>query len=111
MVSPHLLSRVGALQSGALAGVTLSFDDLLQFYLFIISGNFGFGIDEHIDLGIKYDTSTGIFGMDFTIVLKRAGQRVHLRRAKTNRIGKFQRVTQDDAKLWFIENLGGTILN
>merc|ERR1712039_487346 len=29
-------------------------------------GNFGFGIDEHIDLGIKYDTSTGIFGMDFT---------------------------------------------
>merc|ERR1739844_408485 len=30
-------------------------------------GNFGFGIDEHIDLGIKYDTSTGIFGMDFTV--------------------------------------------
>ena len=26
------------------------------------SGNFGFGIDEHIDLGIKYDPSTGIYG-------------------------------------------------
>ena len=24
-----------------------------------VSGNFGFGIDEHIDLGIKYDPSTG----------------------------------------------------
>ena len=27
--------------------------------------NFGFGIEEHIDLGIKNDTNTGIFGMDF----------------------------------------------
>jgi len=45
-------------------------------------GNFGFGIDEHIDLGIKYDTSTGIFGMDFYVVLCRAGKRVSKRRAK-----------------------------
>jgi len=44
--------------------------------LIIILGNFGFGIDEHIDLGIKYDTSTGIFGMDFYVVLCRAGKRV-----------------------------------
>jgi len=49
--------------------------------------------------------------MDFTVVLKRAGDRVAHRRAKQARVGKFQRVTQDDAKLWFIENLGGTILN
>merc|ERR1712187_851134 len=56
-------------------------------------GNFGFGIDEHIDLGIKYDTSTGIFGMDFYVVLKRPGNRVARRRAKTNRVGKFQKVT------------------
>ena len=74
-------------------------------------GNFGFGIDEHIDLGIKYDTSTGIFGMDFYVVLKRPGNRVSKRRAKTNRVGKFQKVTKDDAKLWFIENCGGSILN
>ena len=39
-------------------------------------GNFGFGIDEHIDLGIKYDPSTGIYGMDFYVVLARAGKRV-----------------------------------
>ena len=78
---------------------------------FWLIGSFGFGIDEHIDLGIKYDTSTGIFGMDFTIVLKRPGDRVSTRRAKKNRVGKFQRVMMDDAKLWFIEELGGTILN
>lgn len=80
-------------------------------YLLYSLGNFGFGIDEHIDLGIKYDTSTGIFGMDFTVVLKRAGSRVSKRRAQRSRVGKFQRVGQDDAKLWFIEELGGTILN
>merc|ERR1719158_2823063 len=57
-------------------------------------GNFGFGIDEHIDLGIKYDTSTGIFGMDFYVVLCRAGKRVAKRRARTNRFGKFQKVTK-----------------
>merc|ERR1711981_563012 len=78
---------------------------------FSADGNFGFGIDEHIDLGIKYDTNTGIFGMDFYVVLTRAGKRVSKRRARTNRFGKFQRVTSDDAKLWFIEKLGGTILN
>merc|ERR1712097_56642 len=60
------------------------------------SGNFGFGIDEHIDLGIKYDTSTGIFGMDFTIVLKRPGDRVAHRRSRRCRVGKFQRVHMDD---------------
>ena len=82
-----------------------------SFIYYYILGNFGFGIDEHIDLGIKYDTSTGIFGMDFYVVLCRTGKRVAKRRAKTNRVGKFQRVTKDDAKLWFIEKLGGSILN
>merc|ERR1711975_91822 len=37
-------------------------------------GCFGFGIQEHIDLGIKYDPSIGIFGMDFFVVLERPGQ-------------------------------------
>merc|ERR1712216_166858 len=40
------------------------------------AGSFGFGITEHIDLGIKYDPSTGIYGMDFYIHLARPGQRV-----------------------------------
>src|SRR5258708_13097112 len=33
------------------------------------TGNFGFGIQEHIDLGARYDPSIGIFGMDFYIVM------------------------------------------
>ena len=42
------------------------------------TGNFGFGIEEHIDLGIKYDPNTGIYGMDFYVVLAR--QAVALRK-------------------------------
>ena len=30
------------------------------------TGNFGFAIQEHIDLGIKCDPSIGIYGLDFT---------------------------------------------
>ena len=37
------------------------------------TGNFGFGVEEHIDLGIKYDPGIGIFGMDLCVRL------VHLR--------------------------------
>ena len=33
--------------------------------LFSATGNFGFGIDEHIDLGINYDPRIDIFGLDF----------------------------------------------
>jgi large subunit ribosomal protein L11e len=38
------------------------------------NGNFGFGIQEHIDLGIKYDPSIGIYGLDFYVVLGRPGK-------------------------------------
>ena len=39
------------------------------------TGNFGFGIEEHIDLGIKYDPTIGIYGMDFYAVMARPGLR------------------------------------
>merc|ERR1712144_134935 len=68
---------------------------------FSAEGNFGFGIDEHIDLGIKYDVSTGIFGMDFYVILGRAGKRVSKRKHATGKFGKFQRITSDEAKQWF----------
>ncbi|KAJ4455595.1 putative 60S ribosomal protein L11 [Paratrimastix pyriformis] len=65
------------------------------------SGNFGFGIQEHIDLGIKYDPSTGIYGMDFYVVLGRPGYRVARRRRQNNHIGKAHKVTKEDAIEWF----------
>ena len=64
-------------------------------------GNFGFGIEEHIDLGIKYDPYTGIFGMDFYVVLTRAGKRVQYRKAKRARMGLHHKVTREEAIKWF----------
>lgn len=54
---------------------------------FSAEGTFGFGIDEHIDLGIKYDPSTGIYGMDFFVVLSRAGKRVAKRKIRRAKFG------------------------
>merc|ERR1711861_38916 len=64
-------------------------------------GNFGFGIQEHIDLGIKYDPSTGIYGMDFYVVLKRAGNRVLKRKSRTGRVGANHRVVKEEGIQWF----------
>ncbi|KAJ8476656.1 hypothetical protein OPV22_020383 [Ensete ventricosum] len=75
------------------------------------TGCFGFGIQEHIDLGIKYDPSTGIYGMDFFVVLERAGYRVARRRRCKSRVGIQHRVTKEDAMKWFQVKYEGVILN
>merc|ERR1711943_32869 len=62
---------------------------------FSASGNFGFGVNEHIDLGLKYDPQTGIYGMDFYIVLKRPGFNVAKKKAKRGRIAPAHRVTKE----------------
>jgi large subunit ribosomal protein L11e len=64
-------------------------------------GNFGFGIQEHIDLGLRYDPYTGIFGMDFYVVLGRPGGRVSERRRCRARLGTNQRVSKEEAIEWF----------
>jgi len=73
------------------------------------TGNFGFGIQEHIDLGLKYDPAVGIYGMDFYVVLSRAGRRVGLRKHKRARVGIHHQVTREDAKKWFVTKFGGHI--
>lgn len=75
------------------------------------TGGFGFGIDEHIDLGIKYDPSIGIYGMDFIVVLSRPGLRVSKRKIKKARVGNKQRITKEEAMQWFVKNYDGVLLN
>lgn len=73
------------------------------------TGNFGFGIQEHIDLGMKYDPYTGIFGMDFYVVLRRPGTRVSLRKRCRSRIGAPQRISKEEAMEWFKRKFDGAI--
>jgi large subunit ribosomal protein L11e len=85
-------------------------DNELKAGHFSSTGNFGFGIQEHIDLGMKYDPNTGIYGMDFFCVLKRRGMRVGKRKQRTGRVGRFHLVTKDESQKWFVEKLGGSLI-
>lgn len=73
-------------------------------------GNFGFGIQEHIDLGIKYDPSIGIYGMDFYVVLGRAGYDIGKRKHKKASMGAAHRIGKDEAIKWFQQTYEGVIL-
>jgi len=73
------------------------------------SGNFGFGVDEHIDLGIKYDPTIGIYGMDFYVVLGRPGFRVSARRRARAPVGTKHRVTKEEAIKWFEDTFEGIV--
>merc|ERR1712176_1394668 len=74
------------------------------------TGNFGFGINEHIDLGIKYDPTTGIYGMDFFICLTRPGARVARRKVRKARVGFPHKITKEDSIKWFQDKFEGVVL-
>ena len=73
-------------------------------------GNFGFGIEEHIDLGIKYDPSIGIYGMDFYVMLARPGFNVRYRRRKKNKVGSSHRLSKNEGMRWFQQKYDGILL-
>merc|ERR1711902_480331 len=74
------------------------------------SGAFGFGVQEHIDLGIKYDPGIGIYGMDFYVVMKRPGYCITQRRRMKSKIGPKHKVTKEEAMKWFQQKYDGIIL-
>ena len=74
------------------------------------TGNFGFGINEHIDLGIKYDPTTGIYGMDFYVCLERPGFRVARRKARQGKVGIKHKIQKEDAIKWFQQKYEGIVL-
>merc|ERR1712045_989878 len=77
---------------------------------FSATGNFGFGVQEHIDLGIKYDPGIGIYGMDFYVVLKRPGFSITQRRRRKAKIGLQHKLTETDGQRWFQTKYDGIIL-
>merc|ERR1712072_1103017 len=77
---------------------------------FCKNGSFGFGISEHIDLGIKYDPSTGIYGMDFYVHLARPGGRVNRRKHCRSRMGAPHKLVREDAMKWSKTKYDGVIL-
>lgn len=77
---------------------------------FSSTGNFGFGVDEHIDLGIKYDPGIGIYGMDFYVVMGRAGARITRRKRARSVVGNNHITTKEDTIDWFKQRYDAEVL-
>ncbi|MFW5912503.1 MAG: 50S ribosomal protein L5 [Candidatus Hadarchaeota archaeon] len=80
-----------------------SFDD---------SGNFSFGIDEHIEIPkMEYDPDVGIFGLDVSVDLVRPGFRVAKRRREPKKIPSSHRIDKEEAIEFVEENLEVRVVN
>ena len=73
--------------------------------------NFGFGISKYIDLGTKYDPTTGIYGMDFFVCLTRLGAWVTRHKVQQAQVGSPHRTKQEDAVQWFQDKFEGAVLS
>ncbi len=79
-----------------------SFDDF---------GNCSFGIKEHIEIpGVRYSPDIGIFGMNVSAVLERAGYRVARRNRSPAKIGKKHRVGRQESEEFFKKNFAVEIV-
>jgi large subunit ribosomal protein L5 len=59
----------------------------------ISENNFSFGIEEYIEVpGMEYQRDIGIMGFDITVVFKRTGRRVKLKKIKRGKIPKRQNI-------------------
>ena len=71
----------------------------------VSDNNFSFGIKEYIEIpGMEYQRDLGIMGLDVTVVFKRMGRRVKLRKAKPGKIPARQKITREEIIKFMEEN-------
>lgn len=74
------------------------------------TGNFAFGIREHIDVpGTRYDPQTGIIGMDVMATVERPGFRVNRRKRAQSKVGSSHLVTPDESRAFISATYGVTM--
>ena len=63
----------------------------------ISENNFSFGVKEYLEIpGMEYQRNIGIIGFDATVVFKRAGRRVRLKKIKKGKISKRQIISKEE---------------
>jgi len=71
----------------------------------VSSNNFSFGVKEYIEIpGTEYQRDIGIRGFDATVVFKRTGRRVRMKKIKTGKVPKRQAVTKEEIIKFMEEN-------
>lgn len=75
----------------------------------ISENNFSFGIKEYIEIpGMEYQRDLGVRGLDVTVVFKRMGRRVKLRKVKTGKIPAKQKISREEIIKFMEENFQTT---
>jgi len=106
------------LEVGAVVTIRENIEELLKKMLATIdntlkkkqisNNNFSFGIKEYIEIpGVEYQREIGIRGFDVTLVFKRTGRRVRLKKIKKGKIPKRQDITKEEI-IKFMEEKFGT---
>ena len=73
--------------------------------------NFSFGIKEYIEVpGMEYQRDIGIMGFDVTVVFKRSGRRVKLKKIKKGKVPQRQVITKEEI-IKFMEDNFQTSIN
>jgi len=71
------------------------------------TGNFAFGIREHIDIpGQRYDPNLGIIGMDVMATVERPGFRVGRKRRAQSRVGRSHKVSREESIEFISQSFG-----
>ena len=103
------------LEVGAVVTLRKNFEDLLKSLLVTIDNtlkkkqisenNFSFGIKEYIEIpGMEYQRDIGIMGFDVTLVFKRSGRRVKIKKVKTGKIPSRQKISKEEIIKFMEEN-------
>ena len=103
---PSLGVRPG-LEIGAMVTIRKNPEEILKKMLLAIDNtlkrkqisknNFSFGIKEYLEIpGIEYNREIGIMGLDITIVFKKTGKRVKLRKIKKGNFPKRQMISKEE---------------
>jgi|TARA_Y100000034_G_scaffold19272_2_gene21708 large subunit ribosomal protein L5 len=111
---PSLEVRPG-LEVGAVVTIRQNVNEFLKKMLITIDNklkkkqisenNFSFGIKEYIEIpGVEYQREIGIMGFDITVVFKRSGRRVKLKKIKRGKIPKRQIISSNEIIKFMEEN-------
>ena len=77
----------------------------------ITENHVSFGIREYIEVpGLEYDREIGILGFEASLVFKRKGKRVKMRKIKRGKYPKRQSVTAQEITDFLIKNFGVEIV-
>jgi len=103
------------LEIGAVVTLRKNYEDLLRRLLTSIDNtlkekqisenHFSFGIEEYIEIpGVEYQREIGTRGLDVTVVFKRSGRRVKLKKIKRGKIPKRQMISKEEIIKFMEEN-------